>query len=182
METPVISPRTLVYENPRQRVYRVEAKFRDFTKEFFVTNFGPRVGLVVIRDGHVLLCEQYRLLINAPSWEIPGGRVDDGETPETAATRECLEETGYRCLNPRPLVLLQPGLDTVENATHIYFSDEIAGAPEPDQIHANEIERCDWWPVDRCLDMISRREIVDNLTVSGLLAYQVFAAKHGPRR
>ena len=27
-------------------------------------------------------------------WEFPGGKIKSGETPEQAAIRECLEETG----------------------------------------------------------------------------------------
>jgi 8-oxo-dGTP diphosphatase len=30
----------------------------------------------------------------AGMWEFPGGKVQPGETPSEAATRECLEETG----------------------------------------------------------------------------------------
>lgn len=29
------------------------------------------------------------------SWEMPGGRIEEGETPEEAAHREFLEETGF---------------------------------------------------------------------------------------
>ncbi|MCL2148545.1 MAG: NUDIX domain-containing protein [Methanomassiliicoccaceae archaeon] len=29
-------------------------------------------------------------------WEMPGGRIEDGEAPEEAAKREFLEEAGYR--------------------------------------------------------------------------------------
>ena len=175
MDLPVISPRALVYENQRQKVYRVTAQFSDFSKEFFVTNFGARAGMVAVKDGLVLLVRQYRLLINASAWEIPGGRVDDDETPSTAAIRECLEETGVRCINSRPLVFLQPGLDTVENPTHVFYTDEIAPDSEPQHRHANEIESWEWLPVGRCIEMIFQRAIVDSLTISALLAYQVLS-------
>jgi 8-oxo-dGTP diphosphatase len=33
-------------------------------------------------------------------WEFPGGKIEPGETPEEAAVRECLEETG---LSVQPL-------------------------------------------------------------------------------
>lgn len=38
------------------------------------------------------------------SWTVPGGSIDDGESLEEAATREFLEETGYRLANLRFLV------------------------------------------------------------------------------
>lgn len=37
------------------------------------------------------------------SWEMPGGKVEEGETPEMAAAREFFEETGYEAVNLRVL-------------------------------------------------------------------------------
>jgi mutator protein MutT len=44
---------------------------------------------VLIHRGRVLLLRNER-----GEWELPGGRLDDGETPEEALTREVREEAG----------------------------------------------------------------------------------------
>jgi 8-oxo-dGTP diphosphatase len=51
------------------------------------------IGIVVIKDDHVLLCRRGKPP-NVGSWTLPGGAQDVGETCEEAARRELLEETG----------------------------------------------------------------------------------------
>ena len=46
-------------------------------------------------EPRVLLERQYRHAAQSMMWELPAGRIDDGETALTAAKRELLEETGY---------------------------------------------------------------------------------------
>ncbi len=46
-------------------------------------------------EARVLLERQYRHAAQSMMWELPAGRIDDGETALTAAKRELLEETGY---------------------------------------------------------------------------------------
>src|SRR6188474_367188 len=52
------------------------------------------VLIPVPEPGHVILIRQYRYAVNAFLWELPAGSVDEGETPEQAARRECHEEIG----------------------------------------------------------------------------------------
>ena len=51
------------------------------------------IGIVVIKDDHVLLCRRGKPP-NVGSWTLPGGAQDLGETCEAAARRELEEETG----------------------------------------------------------------------------------------
>jgi ADP-ribose pyrophosphatase len=48
------------------------------------------------REPRVLLVRQYRHAAGRSLWELPAGRIDEGESKLAAAKRELLEETGYR--------------------------------------------------------------------------------------
>lgn len=165
------TPPRLDYSNRFMDVRHTQADFGAFRKDYYVVDLGPRAGIVALRDGCVLMTRQYRFLVDDYSWEIPGGRVDAGESPEVAAVRECVEETGVRCGDLQPLVMYYPGLDNFDNRTTLFCSEkvEVTAAFVADDAEVVEIR---WIPVETCLDMIFRGEILDGLTVTGLLAYQ----------
>jgi 8-oxo-dGTP diphosphatase len=60
--------------------------------------------VLVDADGRVLLAQRPEGKAMAGLWEFPGGKVDPGETPETALIRELAEELGVdvtaSCLAP----------------------------------------------------------------------------------
>lgn len=176
MHSPQIGHRQVVYEDKYQQIYRVTADFGGFTKEYFVRDSGQRAGLVVVRGESVLTVRQYRLLVDRVSWEIPGGRVNDGETPEAAAVRECMEETGVECQNLRPLLNFHPGLDTLYNPTHLFYTDEFLETSR-DDLHTHEVLGHEWVPFARCIGMIFTQQIVDALSIVALLAYQTLVGR-----
>lgn len=161
----------VVYQDRNQTISRITARFDGFNKEYFVSDHGQRVAVLVTRDNDVLLVRQYRLLINGLSYEIPGGRVDENETLEAAAARECLEESGVRCWNLKPLISYHAALDIWKNHTHTFLSEdcEEAGGADPD--------RRLWIPLPRCIEMIFARQIVDSLTIIALLSYHTLCGK-----
>jgi mutator protein MutT len=63
---------------------------------------------VVERQGSVLIGLRPGETALGGLWEFPGGKVESGETPASAAIRECLEETGL-------LVRVVAPLETIEH-------------------------------------------------------------------
>lgn len=171
MSLPHLGPRQIVYEDRNHQVYKVSADFGRFAKEYVVSDFGQRAGVVVLWREAVLLVRQYRFLIDGVSWEIPGGRLDPGEKPEEAATRECLEETGVRCHNLRLLLRYQLGLDILHNPTHLFYTDEFVEAGDRPH-HGSEVEEHRWVPLEQSIDMVLSEQIVDSFSVIALLAYR----------
>ena len=47
---------------------------------------------ILVSDGKVLLCQRKKISRYALKWEFPGGKVEDGETPQNCLRRELLEE------------------------------------------------------------------------------------------
>jgi 8-oxo-dGTP pyrophosphatase MutT (NUDIX family) len=70
----------------------------------------------ITSDGRVVLIRQYRHGVREVVLEIPGGLLDDGESPEQAAVRELREETGYESESIRVLSRLLPN-PSINNAT-----------------------------------------------------------------
>ncbi len=70
------------------------------------------VGCVVNSDDKVLLVNrrEKQLLEADGKWELPGGKLDFGETIQQAVEREVFEETGYKVkaadIFPRPFYAL----------------------------------------------------------------------------
>lgn len=164
------TPKQTTYQTRFFEIYHSRADFGPFTKDYFVVNFGPRGGIVAVRENSVLLVRQYRYLVDGLSWELPGGTIDDGESPERGAVRECYEETGVICRDLRPLVVYYPGLDNVDNRTTIWYSENIE-PKSPFVRNEEEVREIAWVPLQQCMEMIFKQEILDAMSVTGLLAY-----------
>jgi acetyl-CoA carboxylase carboxyl transferase subunit beta len=104
------------------------------------------VGAVVLReDGAVLLVRRARPPAIG-SWTLPGGKVEDGETPEQAIVREVLEETGLR-------VVVGPIIETLvlEREGFAYRIVDFACRGEGEPVAADDASAARWvlpheWP------------------------------------
>lgn len=85
-------------------------------------------------DRQVILVRQWRFGSQDAGLEIPGGVVDDEETPAAAAARELEEETGYRAAKLEPLGWLWPNPAHFTNKMHTFLARDCervhAGTPD----------------------------------------------------
>ena len=65
------------------------------------------VGVVYNKDGRVLVGQRVFKDQYFGKWEFPGGKIEQGESPEQALKREFLEETGLELLNSKALMQLE---------------------------------------------------------------------------
>ena len=96
------------------------------TEQEFMVIHAPDwvVVLTLTRDGRLVLVNQFRFGVDAPSLELPGGIIEHGEDPVIAGLREVEEETGYRAAHARLLGTVHPNPAIQNNTCHLVLAEE----------------------------------------------------------
>jgi 8-oxo-dGTP pyrophosphatase MutT (NUDIX family) len=132
----------------------------------------PRPAVCVVpigADGRILLIEHYRFITDTTGWEVPAGRIDEGEQLEVAAARELYEETGYASERLEYLGAYHPCNGSTNLTFHVYFGYGLRQIGE--LTDTNEVLRTSWFDLDDIWDMIARGQLRDGLTLTALLWY-----------
>jgi ADP-ribose diphosphatase len=126
------------------------------------------VLIPVPEPGHVILIRQYRYAVKTFLWELPAGSVDEGESPEQAARRECHEEINLVAETVVRLAAMYPTPGYCDEEmvffrlSNLEEPTEAAAMDEDEDIEAKTFE------LREARDMVRRGEIIDMKTVAGL--------------
>jgi len=111
----------------------------------------PTVDVAIRCSGGVVLVERR----NPPfGWALPGGFVDEGESLETAAVREAMEETGLDVrLEEQFFTYSDPGRDPRQHTITTVFLGSADGVPRGgDDAASARVWRWSELPADLCFD------------------------------
>lgn len=134
-------------------------------RQYFVHPGGVCV-VPVMDDGTVILVEQFRTPIGKVIYEIPAGKMDDGEDTLVTAQRELREETGYTAKTWIDLgyTYTCPGYST--EALHIYLAKGlIEGKQDLDHGEVVEVSKI---KIHDLIDKIHEGTITDAKTIVAL--------------
>ncbi|MFW5669066.1 MAG: NUDIX hydrolase [Acetivibrio ethanolgignens] len=151
----------------------VEVPNGNLAKCDFIDHKGAAAIVPVDEAGNVLMVRQWRNAIDNYTLEIPAGGLNPGETDRKAcAVRELEEETGYRT-----------EYDKTEHLFDIYttvaFSNEKIGIyytnclyPSKQHLDEDEFIHVERHSLEEITEMILAGKIVDNKTITSILAYK----------
>ncbi|KAB3527376.1 NUDIX hydrolase [Alkaliphilus serpentinus] len=152
------------------RVDTVELPDRKYSKREIVEHSGAVGILAITNDDKLIFVKQFRKTIEDELLEIPAGRIETDEIPDTTAARELEEETGFKSNKLKKLtaVLSSPGFSN--EVIHIYLAEDLQeGTAQPDEDEYIEVI---YLTLEEALDKILKGEIRDSKTTLAVLFYK----------
>jgi ADP-ribose pyrophosphatase len=134
-----------------------------------IQHSGGSAALPILEDGRLLLIRQFRPAAQAYIYEIPAGRLEEGECPAESMRRELQEEVGMLATELTPLGFVYSSVGYSTEKIHLYVArglTEVAASLEPDEFIEPEIVT-----LRQALQMIDEGTIVDSKTQLAILRY-----------
>jgi ADP-ribose pyrophosphatase len=125
-------------------------------------------------DPQVLMIRQYRYAAQGYLYEIPAGRLNEGENPEACAVRELREETGCSAENLEHLFSMYTTPGFTDEKIHVFMATGLTAGQAKHE--ADEFLDLEPMLLSRALQMIQAGEIQDAKTSLGLLFAAGFRA------
>lgn len=146
---------------------RRHPRTRDVMKRIVLESVDWVNVVAIAEDGQAVMIRQFRFGVGYTTLEIPGGMVDPGESPETAARRELAEETGYRGGRWSYLGAVEPNPAVHDNLCHHFLAEDLVAAG-PQELSGGEAIRVELMSRQALEEAARSGEIKHALALSAL--------------
>lgn len=130
---------------------------------------GGAAVLPVLEDGRVVLIRQFRPAGGGMVLEIPAGRLEAGESPESCALRELAEEVGFRGRKLEKLGEMLTAVGFCDEVVHLYLARDLT--PVERSLEPDEYIEVMILPLAEALRLVREGKIPDGKTQLALLRY-----------
>jgi ADP-ribose pyrophosphatase len=127
------------------------------------------VAVLAIHENNVLFVRQFRYPFAENLYELPAGKLEQGEDPAACGLRELKEETGYRAGKISPLGVIYPSPGYIDERLHVFLASDLTY--EGQSLDENEFLTNIKIPYEKAIEMCLSGELKDAKTVTGLLLY-----------
>jgi len=162
--------RTVIYESDWVSFYADQVKMPDgrIIDSYHKLHYPHEsVSVVILNEkDEILMIQSKRYVTSRLEWEVPAGRIESNESPEDAARRECLEETGCTLKNLTYLCCHNPSNGMSDLKIHVFGARVDT---ETSTIDKNEVHAKRWIAKDTVLDMVKANETHCGISMLALL-------------
>lgn len=162
--------RKIIYESDWLSLYSDKVKMPDggIIDNYHKLHYPHEsVSVVIVNEkNEILMIQSKRYVTSRLEWEIPAGRIENEESPENAARRECLEETGCTLKDLKYLCCHNPSNGMSDLKLHVFGAKVDTESMEIDE---NEVNDKKWIPKDKVLNMLKNNEIQCGVSMLALL-------------
>ncbi len=164
--------RKTIYESQWVNLYLDKVRFPNgiILDDFHLLDF-PHAAVVMLAenaDGALPFVQVFRYATGSMEWELPAGRMEEGESEIETARREVLEETGYSSSDHRLIYTFLP-IDGIGNLVfHVVRCRALERVREYDH---DEVSAVKWCRRDEVRQMVKERRVRDGLTLIALLLW-----------
>lgn len=139
---------------------------------------GASAILPVYENGDILLLSQFRYPMSQIFYEVPAGKIDEGEDPLQTAIRELAEESGLRAGTMRYVGHFYPSIGYTDELIHIYAAWNLTQSES--RTDDDEFLLPERMPFREALKMVGDGIISDGKTIISLYRVWKWWQEKGP--
>jgi ADP-ribose pyrophosphatase len=124
----------------------------------------------VLKNGNLLLLRQYKHGVEEITLEFPAGYIEEAESPQEAAERELMEETGYAAKTMVELGVISGEPNKSTGKVYLYCAQGLVGGMQQSYDVMEDIEVLDY-SISEILMMIKNGEIWASYTISSFFLF-----------